>query len=132
MLMDSICPYLDWQTTLAYLKDLPSDYLEPALDVLGEFASIVSKLQSGRYVNEYDFELSLYELVQTTYYGHFRYLPSLSASVFGFGRPLAVVSYVLARRGSAQAKYIRRYLYSRSTIRILCLQQYYKSMDKMP
>lgn len=92
ILMDSIRPYLDWQTTLSYLKDPPSGYLEPAVDVLGEYASIVSKLQSGGFANEYDFEFSLYELFQTTHDGHFRYLPSLVAGVFGFGRPLAMVS----------------------------------------
>lgn len=91
-LMESIRPYLDWQTTIAYLKNPPSGYLEPAVDVLGEYASIVSKLQSGGFTNEYDFEFTLYELFQTTHDGHFRYLPSLVAGVFGFGRPLAMVS----------------------------------------
>ena len=91
-LMDSIRPYLDWQTTLAYLKDPPSGYLEPAVDVLGDFDSIVSRLQSGGFINEYDFEFTLYELFQTTHDGHFRYLPSLVAAIFGFRRPLAMVS----------------------------------------
>lgn len=30
-LMDSIRPYLDWQTTLQYVKDPPGEYVAPSL-----------------------------------------------------------------------------------------------------
>ena len=89
--LQSLYPYLAWQTTLSYLKDPPSGYLEPAVDVYGLLQDMIDNV--GTYANEYDFEFALYEIFQRTHDGHFRYLPTLMSGVLTFGRPLAVASY---------------------------------------
>jgi hypothetical protein len=91
--VQSLEPYINWQTTTSYLKNPPSGYLEPAVDVYGDLAAIVSNLQSGTvYTNEYHLEFAIYRLFQTTHDGHFRYTPTLIGGVFAFGRPIPLVS----------------------------------------
>ena len=88
--LESLKPYLAWQTTLAYLKNPPSGYLEPAIDVYALIDEMIANVDS--YANEYELEFALYEIFQRTHDGHFRYLPTLMAGVATFGRPLALVS----------------------------------------
>ncbi|KAB8336737.1 hypothetical protein FH972_021046 [Carpinus fangiana] len=90
-LVDSIRPYIEWQSTLAYLKNPPKGYLEPAVDVFAEIDGITSKLQNGGFKNEYDFEFELYRAFQRTHDGHFRYLPNI-LSIFGYFRQTPLVS----------------------------------------
>lgn len=89
--LESLKPYLNWQSTLAYLKNPPSGYLQPAVDVWAEFAEIEAKVQNGGFANEYELEFALYRIFQSTHDGHFRYLPNM-LGVFSFARPLALVS----------------------------------------
>jgi hypothetical protein len=45
-LMDSIRPYLDWQTTIEYLKDPPAEYAEkiqPPYDFYANYERIYQK-----------------------------------------------------------------------------------------
>jgi hypothetical protein len=75
------------------LKNPPPGYLEPAVDIHGELATIISNLQCGKvYTNEYDLEFAIYRMFQTAHDGHFRYTPTLVGGVFQFGRPIALVS----------------------------------------
>jgi hypothetical protein len=91
--VQSLEPYINWQTTTSYLKNPPHGYLEPAVDVYGELATIISNLQSGTvYTNEYDLEFAIYRMFQSAHDGHFRYTPSLIGGVFQFGRPIPLVS----------------------------------------
>ena len=56
--MDSIRPYLNWQTTITYLKDPPAEYAEkvqPPYDFYANFDRIYSNAKSGSYENEYAF-----------------------------------------------------------------------------
>ena len=54
----------------------------------------MSDLQKDGFASEYEFEFALYEFFQTTHDGHFRYLSSLVAGVFRFGRHLARCQYL--------------------------------------
>jgi hypothetical protein len=91
--VQSLEPYINWQTTTSYLKNPPPGYLQPAVDVYGELATIISNLQYGKvYTNEYDLEFAIYRMFQTAYDGHFKYVPSLVGGVFQFGRPIPLVS----------------------------------------
>ena len=90
--LESLRPYILWQTTTSYLRDPPSGYLEPAVDVYGTLDDIISRVQAGGYSNEYDLEFDVYELFQTTHDGHFRYLPNLVGAIFGYARPIPLVS----------------------------------------
>jgi hypothetical protein len=91
--VQSLQPYINWQTTLSYLKHPPPGYVQPAVDVNATLASIIANLQSGTgFANEYDLEFAIYRMFQTTHDGHFRYTPTLVGGVFAFGRPVPLVS----------------------------------------
>lgn len=65
-LLDSIKPYLDWQTTIDYMRDPPSEYAEKIqepYDFYTEFERIYVLAKSDGYGNEFDFGFDLYEAV---------------------------------------------------------------------
>jgi hypothetical protein len=65
-LMDSIRPYLDWQSTVEYIRDPPAEYAEKIqepYDFYGEFNRIYEKAGSDGYDNEFEFGFDLYEAV---------------------------------------------------------------------
>lgn len=72
-LVRTIKPYLDWQSTTAYLKNPPAEYtakIQPPVDIFGGLDKIESKLKSGSFKTEYDFGFALYTLMQSTHDGH--------------------------------------------------------------
>lgn len=89
--VESVRPYVEWQTTLAYLKHPPPGYLEPAVDVKAYLDNITTNLHNGVYKSEYDFEFDLYHAFQLTHDGHFRIFPNI-LSIFTFRRPISLVS----------------------------------------
>ena len=61
-LMDSIRPYLDWQTTTQYIEDPPAEYaqkVQPPYDFSGEFERIYNAAKADSYRNEYQFGFDL-------------------------------------------------------------------------
>ena len=90
--LQSLRPYILWQSTTSYLKAPPDGYLEPAIDVYGTLDDITSKVEAGGYVDEFDLEFDVYELFQRTHDGHFRYTPNLVGAVFAYGRSIPLVS----------------------------------------
>lgn len=73
-LMDSIRPYINWQTTIEYLKDPPAEYAEKIqepYDFYAEYERIYAQAKSGSYANEYAFGHELYIAFQRTHDGHF-------------------------------------------------------------
>jgi hypothetical protein len=65
-LLDSIRPYLDWQSTVDYIREPPAEYAEKIqepYDFYGEFNRIYGKAKSDGYANEYEFGFDLYEAV---------------------------------------------------------------------
>ncbi|KAL9115960.1 MAG: hypothetical protein Q9227_000328 [Pyrenula ochraceoflavens] len=94
-LIDSLPAYIQWQTTLSYLKDPPAEYAEkiqPAVDVYGTLQQIRDNVTSGAFENEYQFGFALYRLFQSTHDGHLVYVPDVVSSIFTWGRPVALVS----------------------------------------
>ncbi|KAF1938469.1 peptidase S41 family protein-like protein [Clathrospora elynae] len=94
-LIQTLRPYIDWQSTLAELKDPPADYAEkvqPAVDIIGGLDQIDSDIDSGRFQSEYDFGWTLYTLIQSAHDGHFTYIPDSVGTVFSWGRPVPLVS----------------------------------------
>ena len=97
-LLDSIRPYLDWQTTIDYLKDPPAEYAEkiqPPYDFYAQFDSIYQKAAANDYANEREFAWELYEAFQQAHDGHFVYYPFATNLIFGFGRTTPLVSVSL-------------------------------------
>lgn len=92
--LDSLEPYIEWQSITAYLKDPPAGYLVPAVDIWQTLSEIRNKTKfSNGFKTEYEFDLAIYRLFQSTHDGHFRYIPAIIGSVFAFGRPVSLTSY---------------------------------------
>ncbi|KAI9689307.1 MAG: hypothetical protein M1822_009957 [Bathelium mastoideum] len=94
-LLDSLYPYILWQTTTSYLKNPPAEYVEkiqPAVDVYAELSAIGTNITSGAYQSEYEFGFNIYKVFQTTHDGHFVYVPDIVGSFFTFGRTIPLVS----------------------------------------
>ena len=83
--------FVQFQSTLAYLKSPPAGYLEPAVDVLGELDDVAEKALSNQYTNEYDFENDLFQLAISAHDGHFSILPFLTG-LFIWSRPISLIS----------------------------------------
>lgn len=71
--MDAIRPYLNWQTTIEYLKDPPAEYAEkvqPPYDFYAEYERIYSQAKSSDgYPNERAFGWDLYRVFQRSHDG---------------------------------------------------------------
>ena len=83
--------FLQFQSTLAYLKDPPPSYQQPSIDVLASLDALQSQVQAGTFKTEYDFEVALQTVIYAIHDAHV----SLSAgilSIFTFGSPLRIVS----------------------------------------
>lgn len=94
-LMDSVRPYIDWQTTTTYLKDPPAEYAEkiqPPYDFWADFERIYDSAASDSYESEYAFGFDLYRAFQVTHDGHFVYVPDSVGLIFNFARPQGLVS----------------------------------------
>lgn len=94
-LMDSIRPYLNWQTTIEYLKDPPAEYAEkvqPPYDFYAEYERIYDEAKSNNYPNERAFGWDLYRVFQRSHDGHFVYYPDSVNLIFSFGRTTPLVS----------------------------------------
>ncbi|KAK3652434.1 hypothetical protein LTR56_005144 [Elasticomyces elasticus] len=82
---------LQFQSTLAYLKDPPVEYQQPAVDVVGGLQNILEKVNNGYYLNQYAFEADVQSLSQRTHDSH----TTLYAGVmneFTFASPFYLVS----------------------------------------
>lgn len=70
--MDSIRPYLNWQTTIQYIEDPPAEYaqkVQPPYDFTGNFERIYNTAKNGSYASEYAFGFDLYRLFQICHDG---------------------------------------------------------------
>ncbi|KAK4895057.1 hypothetical protein LTR27_006924 [Elasticomyces elasticus] len=82
---------LQFQSTLAYLKDPPTEYQQPGVDVVGGLQDILDKVNNGYYLNQYAFEADVQSLSQRTHDSH----TTLYAGVmneFTFASPFYLVS----------------------------------------
>lgn len=82
---------LQFQSTLAYLKNPPTTYKQSSVDLLGGLDAIQRAVSSGAYKNEYDFEAAVQKLVYSTHDAHI-ILYAGALSVFTFGAPVSIVS----------------------------------------
>ena len=82
---------LEFQSTLAYLKNPPAAYQQPAVDVVAEFARIQKNIDNGSYKNQYDFEVDVQLVVYAMHDGHVA-LNAGVLSAFSFGSPVEIAS----------------------------------------
>jgi hypothetical protein len=82
---------LQFQTTTAFLKDPPTGYQQPSVDVQQRLQQIQSNVTAGNYKNQYSFEVDLQLLVHSMHDSHV----TLSAGIldaFTFLMPYGLVS----------------------------------------
>ncbi|KAI7352380.1 hypothetical protein KC336_g22445, partial [Hortaea werneckii] len=86
-LMDSIRPYLDWQTTIEYLADPPAEYaskVQAPYDFWADWDGIYQNVMDGAYSSEYAFGWDLYRSFQKAHDGHFVYYPDSVTLIFSY------------------------------------------------
>lgn len=88
-LITSLKAFVQWQTTLSWLKNPPSSYMLPATDILGSLDALGVKAAAGGFQSEYDFQLALFELIASAHDGHFAYRADVFKA-FSFRNNLAL------------------------------------------
>ncbi|EFQ34011.1 uncharacterized protein GLRG_09155 [Colletotrichum graminicola M1.001] len=92
-LIDSLVPYMEWQTDPTYKADPPAGYDFPGYDMFAALSKIRENVQNHVYPGEYAFQSALYEEVFAPGHdGHFVYYPDLLTAVFEWTRERALVS----------------------------------------
>ncbi len=89
--IDWYLPYLEFQTTTAWLKDPPPSYQQPAVDLVGSFNTVRAQVLNGTFSNQYDFEVALGSIIQQAHEGHMA-LPTGLLSSFLFQVPYELLS----------------------------------------
>ncbi|EXJ56741.1 hypothetical protein A1O7_07085 [Cladophialophora yegresii CBS 114405] len=69
-LLNSLRTYIEFQSTKEYLRDPPTGYLLPAVDIDAGLDGIQQKLQAGGYDSEYDFQGEIVSLLLSAHDGH--------------------------------------------------------------
>lgn len=93
-LVDSIMPYMQWQSTLAYLRSPLSGYMFQAIDLVEGLKQISQDVVDQVYETEYDFEAALYSFFQSARDSHLNFVPDGVGNSFRFevGESLVSVS----------------------------------------
>lgn len=65
------------------------------MDILAGFDEVLANITSLKYRNEYDFQASMWKVVNSAHDGHFRFLPDLLSKAIGFRRSVGLVSVSL-------------------------------------
>ena len=87
-LVKSLKAFVQWQSTLAFLKDPPPSYMLPPTDIEGGLDNLSATAAAGGFASEYDFQLGIVTLFATAHDGHFAYRPDVFKA-FGFRNTLA-------------------------------------------
>ncbi|KAJ0114556.1 hypothetical protein J7T55_004800 [Diaporthe amygdali] len=87
-LITSLKAYVQWQSTLAWLKDPPTSYMLAPTDIEGGLDAIGANATAGRFQSEYEFQTAMVELVASAHDGHFAIRPDMFKA-FSFRNDLA-------------------------------------------
>lgn len=91
--MDSLRPYIDWQSDSAYKANPPKEYPYPGYDLFGALDNVKAKLEADKYANEYQFQQELYTTVfGPGHDGHFVFYPDALTRVFEWRRQRSLIS----------------------------------------
>ncbi|KAL4967677.1 peptidase S41 family protein [Aspergillus stella-maris] len=82
---------IQFQSTLAYLKDPPAGYRQPAVDLVGGLSQLQRDIDNGAFDNEYDFEIAVQRLLNAAHDEHL-FMSGGALSPFTFGSPYAIAS----------------------------------------
>lgn len=91
--IDSMSPYIEWQSDAAFKKNPPADYFYPAYDMWAEIDRIRTGLAAGNYSNEYAWQADLYvNVFGQAHDGHFVVYTDFLTTAVEWARPWALVS----------------------------------------
>ncbi|RYP14819.1 hypothetical protein DL765_006120 [Monosporascus sp. GIB2] len=106
-LVTSLKAYVEWQSTLAWLKDPPSSYMLPPVDIQARLDNISATAVNGGYASEYEFQLAIFQTVVSAHDGHFSYRPDVFKA-FSFRNGLAADLISVSRDGKELPKLYHR------------------------
>jgi hypothetical protein len=72
--MDGLTAYVQWQSTLAYLKNPPQGYLLAGVDLIGGMQQLRDQVAAGAFSSEVDFQTNLTTLIGQAHDGHLLFL----------------------------------------------------------
>ena len=90
-LITALSVYLNFQPTLAYLKNPPSGYLLPGVDIQQGLIDINNTAVASEYKSEYDFQNAIQALLFSAHDGHLGFEGD-AVGVFTFQRAVSLVS----------------------------------------
>jgi hypothetical protein len=85
---------LQFQSTLAYLKNPPPSYQQPAVDLIGGLDHLQQQINNGAFANQYEFEAALQTLIYSAHDYHLDLIAGILAA-FTFASPYDVISVSL-------------------------------------
>lgn len=90
----SVKNMVEWQSTLSYLKNPPKGYGDEGVDIQKGLDDIASKVSSGGYDNEFDFETDIAALFAKAHDGHLTFSGMAHSGVFAWrrDREIALIS----------------------------------------
>jgi len=90
-----VSPFLEFQSTQAYLKDLPSGWTLDGVDIFGGLSQITQNLHTGAYTNQWGFEKDLFTLVNILPRDFHLNLPLPLITIFTFITQVSLASVSL-------------------------------------
>ncbi|KAI3329982.1 hypothetical protein F4824DRAFT_354112 [Ustulina deusta] len=85
---------IQFQSTLAYLKNPPPSYQQPGVDLVAGIGQLQQAINEGRFGNQYQFESALAQLIYAAHDDHL-YLNAGVLAVFSFASPQDLMSISL-------------------------------------
>jgi hypothetical protein len=82
---------IQFQSDLAYLKNPPASYQQPAVDFVEGLGQIQTAINQGTFKNQYEFEATLQALIYSTHDNHVNFVAGI-LGVFSFGTDYAIAS----------------------------------------
>ncbi|TVY71233.1 Peptidase S41 family protein [Lachnellula suecica] len=94
--IEYISPFIEFTSTLAYLKNPPKGWTLPGVDIYAGLTELSDNIKSGAYRNQYSFEKDIYTLINVLPRDFHMVLSlPLISDIFDFGRKFPISSVSL-------------------------------------
>ncbi|KAM0330161.1 hypothetical protein ACHAQA_004334 [Verticillium albo-atrum] len=113
-LITSLQAYVQWQSTLPWLKNPPPTYMLPPADIEGGLAGIGQTAAAGGYGSEYNFQVAILEMFASAHDGHFNYRGDVFKA-FAFVNGLASDIVSVSRDGKEVPRLYHQRMMANST-----------------
>ncbi|KAJ8122210.1 hypothetical protein ONZ43_g1536 [Nemania bipapillata] len=100
--IESMKPYIEWQSDTIFKKNPPKDYFYPPHDIWAAIEKVKANIVANKYANEYAWQQDLYTTVfGPSHDGHFVSYPDVLTNALEWSRQFALVSISDKPDGSA-------------------------------